>query len=462
MNPNRNILWLLVPLLGSFCSEASAGSVMPQTAGQALTGKFAGHTTCGKPVAFELELKAGIDGPGVLNVKGTLKAPLFTTPIGGQLHLADGLLLLQNIVEPVDPCSFHIGSTCMVGRAGSGGGSTVIDDKMNDFFKKRAEKKRADEIARATLQIAAARTDAGDGLQGTVRGESFDCAEFALRRVDGGTRDLPAIDGVLALDAVSAIDANPKMNNSGPSTIYWLKLAADKGDAIALFKLGQAYEAGTTVHPDLPLAVKYYNDAAQRGDAQAQGRLSVLYSKGDGGLPKDAVQSEHWGSLAKTTIESAGKVCATPQIVSAYYDLFRLMSNDPNAFFVKAFGEVLTSTQVQEGKFRIEEVAPRDVFALERPFTCQVFGRSVGYQVTSTAVPTIYEYTSASGTVTYGDNSSDVALSQSMAAVGTAYGSAPVVQPFTIELLTGKHYRVTMSKLIVTEYITKAVEVSVP
>ncbi len=461
MKLNGYVYWILCALFMCRPLEAGAGSLMPQAARQALAGKYAGHTTCGRPVTFELELKAGADGPGVVNLTGTLKAPSFTTQVGGQVHLGDGLLLLQNIVEPVDPCTFHLGSTCMVGKAGGGGSSTIIDDKVNDFFKNRAKKKRDEEIARSTFQMAAGRTDAGDGLQGTIRGESFDCAEFSLRRVDGATRDLAAIDGVLALDAVDAIEVNPKLNNSGSSTMYWLKLAADKGDAIALFKLGQAYEAGTLTRPDIALAVKYYMDAAQRGDVQAQGRLSVFYANGDGGLPKDPVQSEHWASLAKATIESAGKVCSTPAIVAAYYDLFRAMSNDPNAFMVKMFGEVLTSTQVQEGRFQIDAVAPRQVFALDRPFTCQVFGKSVGARVVSTAVPTIYEYTSSTGIVTYGDNSSDVALSRGIATVGTLWANAPVVQPFTIELLSSGHYRVTMSKLIITEYITKAEEVSV-
>ena len=56
----------------------------------------------------------------------------------------------------------------------------------------------------------------------------------------------------------------------------WQPLA-ERGDADALFNLGQVYRLGRGVDVDLDRASAYYREAALRGHADAQGNLGTLY-----------------------------------------------------------------------------------------------------------------------------------------------------------------------------------------
>ena len=56
----------------------------------------------------------------------------------------------------------------------------------------------------------------------------------------------------------------------------WRPLA-ERGDADALFNLGQVYRLGRGVDVDLDRASGYYREAALRGHADAQGNLGTLY-----------------------------------------------------------------------------------------------------------------------------------------------------------------------------------------
>ncbi len=64
--------------------------------------------------------------------------------------------------------------------------------------------------------------------------------------------------------------------------IYWLQRATELDHAEAAYNLGIAYQTGTGVTKDLPLAVKTYQRSAAMGNAKAQRNLGLMYSAGIG------------------------------------------------------------------------------------------------------------------------------------------------------------------------------------
>lgn len=57
---------------------------------------------------------------------------------------------------------------------------------------------------------------------------------------------------------------------------------AERGDAEAQSRLGVMYAAGRGVPQDYVAAVKWYRLAAEQGNAKAQHNLGVMYDKGRG------------------------------------------------------------------------------------------------------------------------------------------------------------------------------------
>ncbi|HET6520999.1 MAG TPA: hypothetical protein VFG47_14435, partial [Geminicoccaceae bacterium] len=95
------------------------------------------------------------------------------------------------------------------------------------------------------------------------------------------------IAALLALQGAAAAGADPEA----------LRRAAAEGDAGALFQLADMHERGEAVGHDLAAAAALLRLAAERGHAEAQYRLGLLYAGGLG-LPEDRVESHRWLSLA--------------------------------------------------------------------------------------------------------------------------------------------------------------------
>ncbi|MEK8016860.1 MAG: tetratricopeptide repeat protein [Candidatus Parabeggiatoa sp.] len=68
---------------------------------------------------------------------------------------------------------------------------------------------------------------------------------------------------------------------------------AEKGNAVAQFKLGVLYTKGEEVERDLTQAAEWYRKAAEQGHKNAQFKLGRFYEKGKG-LEADLTQAEHW------------------------------------------------------------------------------------------------------------------------------------------------------------------------
>lgn len=73
--------------------------------------------------------------------------------------------------------------------------------------------------------------------------------------------------------------------------------AAERGDAEAQFRLGVMYQWGEGAVPNLARAAEWYRRAAEQGLAKAQNNLGLLYAQGQG-VPQDYVAAYMWFTLA--------------------------------------------------------------------------------------------------------------------------------------------------------------------
>jgi len=89
-------------------------------------------------------------------------------------------------------------------------------------------------------------------------------------------------------------DGVPK---SDQSSIHWLTLAAEQGDANAQCKLGLLYVDGKGVEENNEAAVKWFTLAAKQGYAQAQINLGFLYEYGNG-IARDDIRAYMWYHLS--------------------------------------------------------------------------------------------------------------------------------------------------------------------
>ena len=65
------------------------------------------------------------------------------------------------------------------------------------------------------------------------------------------------------------------------------------------------YEEGNGVPQDYTEALKWYQKAADQGDAIGQATLGLMYEKGNG-VPPDYVLAHKWFNLAATRLSSSG------------------------------------------------------------------------------------------------------------------------------------------------------------
>ena len=85
---------------------------------------------------------------------------------------------------------------------------------------------------------------------------------------------------------------------SADTVVFWCRLAADQGLAMAQAMLGSMYSHGFgAIEPDAVEAAHWYRLAADQGMASTQHDLGLMYVRGDG-VPEDAAEAAHWTRLA--------------------------------------------------------------------------------------------------------------------------------------------------------------------
>jgi uncharacterized protein len=77
----------------------------------------------------------------------------------------------------------------------------------------------------------------------------------------------------------------------------WYRKAAEQGNAIAQYNLGDMYRVGEGVSADNSAAAIWYRKAAEQGYARAQNNLGVMYDNGEG-VGQDDISAYIWFSLA--------------------------------------------------------------------------------------------------------------------------------------------------------------------
>jgi hypothetical protein len=70
--------------------------------------------------------------------------------------------------------------------------------------------------------------------------------------------------------------------------IFWLRKAAEQGNANAQAALGMMYANGQGVPQDYAQALFWYRKAAEQGESSAQNNLGVMYANGQG-VPRSNV-----------------------------------------------------------------------------------------------------------------------------------------------------------------------------
>ena len=88
--------------------------------------------------------------------------------------------------------------------------------------------------------------------------------------------------------------------------LNWFKKAARQGNPYAQFNVGYMYEKGEGTPQDYVEATNYYRQAAEQGNQVAQYTLGFMYEKGQGVLP-DEVQALMWYNLAAIRGEAKAK-----------------------------------------------------------------------------------------------------------------------------------------------------------
>ena len=104
---------------------------------------------------------------------------------------------------------------------------------------------------------------------------------------------LPAWAG----DAEDCANSAALLKTAPVSAVAACSHLAEKGDAVAQFKLGEMYARGDGLPEDDVEAMKWWRKAADQGYADAQHNLAVTYFSGED-VPQDYVQAYFWWSLA--------------------------------------------------------------------------------------------------------------------------------------------------------------------
>ena len=190
-------------------------------------------------------------------------------------------------------------------RAGSPEASMALVALYDEKFIKLDEK----EQARTVVKLARDSGEAGyvpamvylaelykDGLY--VEKDAAEATQWLTRAAENG--DVPSMTTLAAgYRKLCACGLNCPCGDECPAkaklwpvekdmdkAIHWLKRAAEKGDARAVYTLGDMYSEGIEVKLDYTEAAKWYTLGVEKGDASAENNLANLYMTGQG-VPQD-------------------------------------------------------------------------------------------------------------------------------------------------------------------------------
>ena len=116
-------------------------------------------------------------------------------------------------------------------------------------------------------------------------------AERVIQLANAGNPIALTILGLRALDGTNGSAVNL------PDAVKYLTQAADKGQAVAQYRLGTLYERGQGVPADAAKAARYYELAANQGNRKAMHNLAVSFASGTA-RGKNMAEAARWFAKA--------------------------------------------------------------------------------------------------------------------------------------------------------------------
>ncbi|WP_309396410.1 tetratricopeptide repeat protein [Cerasicoccus maritimus] len=142
--------------------------------------------------------------------------------------------------------------------------------------------------------------------------------------------------------------------------LKWFKLAADRGDPVAMTYIGICLYEGHGVFPNHDLAKKYLQEAADQQNAEAQRYLAYLnednqnYPEAIKWYRKAAMHGDAVSSIMLSEQYHTGNHVEKDLIEA--YAWARIASENGNASALEAIQSKLTATQIAEGKKRLSRI----------------------------------------------------------------------------------------------------------
>jgi len=95
----------------------------------------------------------------------------------------------------------------------------------------------------------------------------------------------------------------------------WYREAANQGDTEAQYNLGLMYAHGDGLKQDYAEAEKWYRKAAEQGDADAQHNLGLIYQNGEG-VMQDYTEAAKWYRKAAEQGDALQRSSELPHLCS--------------------------------------------------------------------------------------------------------------------------------------------------
>ena len=87
------------------------------------------------------------------------------------------------------------------------------------------------------------------------------------------------------------------VTKDGQEAVKWYRMAAEKGYDNAMYRMGEKYAEGNGVAKDYQEAVKWYRMAAEKGNKWGMFYMGKMYAKGNG-VTKDYQEAVKWYRMA--------------------------------------------------------------------------------------------------------------------------------------------------------------------
>jgi hypothetical protein len=150
----------------------------------------------------------------------------------------------------------------------------------------------------ATIQAAAAQDTMEDGLAAYRSGDYVKAVELWRALAEKGDAVAQYRLGAMYAEGRGVVQDDA-------AALTWFRRSANQGNAEAQYNVGASYAEGVGVGRDEGEAAKWFRRAAEQGMAFAQINLGLLYAAGHG-VPQDNMEAMKWLGLAVIALPPGG------------------------------------------------------------------------------------------------------------------------------------------------------------